>query len=549
MKTFGTKKVEKSQIYKLKQFDAFLNSLPEMKQRESSLEVENKKIPNEDEKTRAECSTNIAPNPFNQISETRNYVEDKDKLSANSNDGINAKFQKTIVNSKEDFKIITLVKAKPTNEIHIRTPMKEINQNTPKPTKTRPSSCILKDTSLESIHGNPKNTPTKQSNQKMPKSTKTKVPSTRLDSLTQIDQSKVVNVARLDSLTQIDQSKFTLDILLDLCTQSEPISFEKYFDLLNPHSKIGEATYSDVYLCNQPKTAVKVIPIGQEDQSNYKSAYLELRTTKILQDKRLIGYIKMYDCKIVKGIYSTKMLKLWDRYDEQFESENVDPKNYGNDQLYLVLSMEYAGKDLEHSKIGSSLELTSIFCQIILSLAMGEHLLHFEHRDLHWGNVLIKKCNQSKRIKYNLFDKEFELETCGVEITLIDFTLSRLIEPSSGENLIVYNDLEKDPELFTGLGALKDGGDLQFDIYRWMRKALRSNWKSECSRTNIFWIYYMMEKLCIKYPDCNNLRIYQNSLLKFNSVSQIVLESLLDTKNEFFNRVMCPALTNNEGNK
>lgn len=53
-----------------------------------------------------------------------------------------------------------------------------------------------------------------------------------------------------------------------------------------------------------------------------------------------------------------------------------------------------------------------------------------------------------------------ECLTQGVEVTIIDFTLSRIAH----EGVVIFNDLGQDPELFLA------EGDYQFDIYRLMKE-------------------------------------------------------------------------------
>lgn len=85
--------------------------------------------------------------------------------------------------------------------------------------------------------------------------------------------------------------------------------------------------------------------------------------------------------------------------------------------------------------------------------------MSFEHRDLHWGNVLISCCDK-KKIKFVLDNKEMEVATFGVEACIIDFTLSRI----TFDGVVVYNDLSQDQELFTA------EGDYQFEVYRLMQQ-------------------------------------------------------------------------------
>lgn len=94
-------------------------------------------------------------------------------------------------------------------------------------------------------------------------------------------------------------------------------------------------------------------------------------------------------------------------------------------------------------------------------MAVGENEYQFEHRDLHWGNVLVLNTNQSN-ISYRIGEKTLTIPTKGIKTTIIDYTLSRM----TFNDYCFYNDLSTDEELFLATG------DYQFDIYRMMRKAL-----------------------------------------------------------------------------
>lgn len=76
-------------------------------------------------------------------------------------------------------------------------------------------------------------------------------------------------------------------------------------------------------------------------------------------------------------------------------------------------------------QIRTSQEARSIFLQVACALAVAESVLEFEHRDLHWGNVLIAR-KRYHRVRYRLLQHEFDLETVGINVTVIDYTLSRL---------------------------------------------------------------------------------------------------------------------------
>lgn len=91
----------------------------------------------------------------------------------------------------------------------------------------------------------------------------------------------------------------------------------------------------------------------------------------------------------------------------------------------------------------------SILIQVAYSLAVAEKVLKFEHRDLHWGNILIhhksihldanlnqtvcKTCqfysnanHDDDFIQFCLNDRIHRIKQFGVNASIIDFTLSRL---------------------------------------------------------------------------------------------------------------------------
>ena len=59
------------------------------------------------------------------------------------------------------------------------------------------------------------------------------------------------------------------------------------------------------------------------------------------------------------------------------------------------------------------------------SFTVAEHRVCFEHRDLHWGNVMVSTTTE-KTIDYDVGGSEaLQVKTEGVRATIIDFTLSR----------------------------------------------------------------------------------------------------------------------------
>ena len=67
----------------------------------------------------------------------------------------------------------------------------------------------------------------------------------------------------------------------------------------------------------------------------------------------------------------------------------------------------------------------SVLQQVTYGLAIAESALEFEHRDLHWGNVLVRPCAK-ENLRYTLKGTDVYLPSWGLEVSIIDFTLSRL---------------------------------------------------------------------------------------------------------------------------
>ena len=110
------------------------------------------------------------------------------------------------------------------------------------------------------------------------------------------------------------------------------------------------------------------------------------------------------------------------------------------------------------------------YCTCIYFL-VAEKAYEFEHRDLHWGNILVRK-GPYRNLSYFIGGNCYELNSGGVDANIIDFSLSRMTTKEDGCE--IYNNLAEDPNLFICEGQDHDPpGDYQFDIYRYVN--YRSN--------------------------------------------------------------------------
>lgn len=151
-----------------------------------------------------------------------------------------------------------------------------------------------------------------------------------------------------------------------------------------------------------------------------------------------------------------------------------------------------------------------------ISLAIAESKFEFEHRDLHWGNILIAKTTR-KTMHFVLNGEIITIASHGVKATIIDYTLSRILY----KNCCFYQDLSVDPEIFEAIG------DYQYDIYRLMKSQTNNQWERFEPFTNLLWIHYVIHKIV----DDDGVH-YANKTNKFN---RIVNDEMNEVKNELLN--------------
>ncbi|XP_046900955.1 uncharacterized protein haspin [Hypomesus transpacificus] len=302
--------------------------------------------------------------------------------------------------------------------------------------------------------------------------------------------------------------------------------------------KIGEGTFGEVFTTTNSTgdtVALKIIPLeGSEKVNGEKQKSFgeilheiiiskELSSLKEKQKNKTHGFIGLNDLHCVRGPYPPTMLKAWDAFDRLRGSENDRPDFFEEDQLFLILEFEFGGSDLENSdgQLSSLVVAKSILHQVTAALAVAEQELCFEHRDLHWGNVLVKPTTEKQGV-FLLDGTAHCLNTRGVYVRLIDYSLSRL----EIDGLTVSCDISEDEELFMGQG------DYQFDIYRIMRQENSNEWSAYQPHSNVLWLHYLCSKLLgMRYrgqgrgakQTREDLTGFLNSVLHYPSAMQVLL--------------------------
>jgi len=289
--------------------------------------------------------------------------------------------------------------------------------------------------------------------------------------------------------------------LLRRCGQTETLPFDDVYSARNLKKcqKIGEGVFGEVFLNEisaRSSFVLKIIPIEGDQEINgaqqkrFHEILQEIIISQELSNLRrcksnsTAGFVEVLNVRLVEGRYPSHLLNLWHEFNIIDTSENDCPDVFGDDQLYVVFELANCGLDLEANIFKNAEQSYSVFKQVAISLAVAEAEFQFEHRDLHWGNVLVVPTAE-KSLAFNLNGKTIEIPTFGVKATIIDYTLSRLVY----KDQCLFQDLAADPELFEATG------DYQYDIYRLMRTNTDNCWEVYEPFTNILWLHYIIDKM------------------------------------------------------
>lgn len=249
----------------------------------------------------------------------------------------------------------------------------------------------------------------------------------------------------------------------------------KFNDLkLKGVKKIAEASFSDVYL--HDNNIYKIIPLDVEEKPNLEDFIKETFIHQCINEEE--GVCKLIKVFLAKGNYPHDLLKAWNNFYNLKGSDNFNPINYTKNQTFGVFVLEECGQDLEKYTFQNKEEVLSIIKQIFEIISNLEKKYEFEHRDLHWGNILIKNS----------------------QVKIIDFSLARITK-----NKVVFIDLKNKEWLFNG----DEKVDEQFSIYKKMKILNNNDWLIHTPRNNVLWLVYLINKIIL----LTNNKIRVNTLL------------------------------------
>ncbi|GAB2277326.1 hypothetical protein Dimus_012032 [Dionaea muscipula] len=322
--------------------------------------------------------------------------------------------------------------------------------------------------------------------------------------------------------------------LLQECGQSSPCTLLDVFsNFCDPGQivKIGEGTYGEAFIAGG--CVCKIVPIDGDLRVNGE---MQKRSAELLEevvlsrtlnclrrhgsdiDNATTTFVETKDLRVCQGRYDPSLIRAWEAWDEKNDSENDHPQQFPEKQRYVVFVLEHGGTDLESFVLLDFNEARSLVTQVTTALAVAEAEYEFEHRDLHWGNILLSR-KEVATLQLTLEGKSMLVKTNGLLVSIIDFTLSRM---KAGDT-ILYLDLSSDPELFEG-----ERGNKQAETYRKMREVTDDQWEGSFPRTNVLWLQYLVDMLLIKKSykrtgkDERDLRSLKKRLNSYNSAREAV---------------------------
>jgi serine/threonine-protein kinase haspin len=292
--------------------------------------------------------------------------------------------------------------------------------------------------------------------------------------------------------------------------------------------KIAEASYAEVYrVINERGTSIiKTIrlqsPIKAQTKAQVRSGLIdeephddvdvqgELQISEWLAD--IPGFVVYKERYIVKGKTTRQLLETHQAFQKRMKREDPDraqfypsPSRYLDDTRFLVVELGDAGTALEDWKLTSEHQMWDIFFHEAIALARAEDIAMFEHRDLHEGNLCVKQAAPPRKRGDSV---QGFYGYSGLEITILDYGLSRAEDLSIDFAKPVAYDMEKDLSLFTSTHAA------QCEVYRQMRSFLLRadrtclppeahdvpyakgidgplSWEVYAPYTNVLWLAYL----------------------------------------------------------
>ncbi|KAL9104606.1 MAG: hypothetical protein Q9163_000471 [Psora crenata] len=337
--------------------------------------------------------------------------------------------------------------------------------------------------------------------------------------------------------------------------------------------KIAQGSYASIFrlsLISHPElyTIWKLMPLKPKTGKGSRKAGATCIDDAVAELKLLEGlskspgFVEFRSAQVLIGVLPEGLRKVheeWKRGLTEEEKDEVgDAQEYENKQLWLFVEMSDAGMDLEtwlKRGLGEGTELDrstgkrmidafeawDIFWGIAEALAHGEEQAEFEHRDLHPGNICIRRRSEPSGISLNDEPRGLVRRFTDLEVTLIDYTISRATirhdttqQTEQVETEILVNSMH-DKGLFEQNSEI-ERDQMQYNSYRQMRDIMHSHhkgrrkpdgWQSYMPLTNVLWLQHVLTILLQETGIFNSeWNIFEVSMEKWQRVIAVRLDAL-----------------------
>jgi serine/threonine-protein kinase haspin len=307
-------------------------------------------------------------------------------------------------------------------------------------------------------------------------------------------------------------------------TESIVYDFESWSSFLSNNfmiSKLSEGSYSDCFICrkqapNAQEVVLKIIPFRCKANRLDKiatDAQGFLREVKVLSAlEPYHGFAQIYNSRVVKGKMAQNLVEAaesWLETTTEDVDKTIDPATrYADDQLFGVIEMEFAGRDLEILTHPSAFQAFDAFWMTAILIANAENSIQFEHRDLHMSNICFKQGSTGRDDADPKIVRQMEeipstiLGLSGLDVNIIDYTHSRM---TGLEGKVLYNPdppfTSEELEEFGTERTPYDQMDTVIKADKWMQQHARQQadgrprYADFTPRTNVIWLSHVLNEL------------------------------------------------------
>ena len=112
----------------------------------------------------------------------------------------------------------------------------------------------------------------------------------------------------------------------------------------------------------------KQITVNHMDVNNQSLTFFptcrELSNLRNKEDNYTTNFSDLKNVNCVKGKYPSRLIDLWNLWDETYTSENDSPEIFTTDQLFVILEFSNGGKDMESYCFSNSKQSFALFQQV-----------------------------------------------------------------------------------------------------------------------------------------------------------------------------------------